>query len=88
MPKKRKDKADTVSAEVEMMRANMPQPPPHITILPEITGRSLDFSKILAQEDKTIPATATTVEPKKIPAKAIAKPKRTTTKTKKETETK
>ena len=61
---------------------------PFLTILPEITGRSLDFSKVLAQSNKTVPATATTVEPKKIPAKAITKPKRTTTKTKKETETK
>jgi len=58
---------------------------PFLTILPEITGRSLDFSKVLARaDDKTIPATSTSV-PKTIPTKTITKPKKVTTKTEEET---
>lgn len=60
---------------------------PFLTILPEITGRSLDFSKVLAQNNKTVPATTSTV-PNTIPAKATVKPKKTTIKTKKEAEKK
>ena len=36
MARKRKTKTDTASGAVDLMRADMPQPPPHITILPEI----------------------------------------------------
>ena len=55
---------------------------PFLTVLPEITGRSLDFSKILT-DNKTIPAKTSTA--KALPTKTISSPKKTTTKTKKET---